>query len=619
MTDPNACSDPKDRGVAAIWLVLMLSLIMGFAAMSVDLGQWYLTRTKVQNASDAAALAGAALLPDDPAEAIAEAKRVAGQHGYNAATVTATLVGESQLQVKIQTSVENVFLPALGFENQTSIGGSATAEYEGTVAMGSPNAILGNDPETGTVGDDLVLALEGPDYNKRNGDRFQTKTCSGSVAVAGCDASGVNLEYDEDGYFFSVNVSSLTGEDLVIEAFDPAWVYTGGNCTVQQTSGGSSTGGHPTATELTDLFDLTDGAAYVQGADSVPAGYYDDAANRYDTGKDDFCIGDSSLGVLGHSEGAGTDMRRMQTSYIVRAPDSTPWNNLDNPIIDQVQCRPTPFSSYFMYAPGNYNYYSWDLTYGNYFFDWDGSINQMLDPGEGGDQWIVDLTDDDWTFAEIYRRWVPVCRIPAVDVEVGEYLLQIRTNANAADPTTYDPGQQSWGINSFSLRAGFATAGGTDPLGSVTLAGAGRLPLWAQVDNSSPEFFLARVLPTSRDRTLTIELFDAGDADGLATGTIQVLPPVDSNYAAFSGCEFQRDDGGSMTTNAATCSWTDIDNVSYQGRTVIVSVPIPDDYTCDDLDPTGCWVKLSMVFPSEPSDFTTWSAYISGDPVRLIE
>ena len=35
----------REQGVAAIWLVLMLGLFMGFAAMAVDLGQWYIART----------------------------------------------------------------------------------------------------------------------------------------------------------------------------------------------------------------------------------------------------------------------------------------------------------------------------------------------------------------------------------------------------------------------------------------------------------------------------------------------------------------------------------------------------------------------------------------------
>ena len=78
---PRTLSD--DKGVGAIWLAVGMTLFMAFAGMSVDLGNWYLTRTEVQTATDAAALAGSALLPADEKAAGDEARRVAANHGFS--------------------------------------------------------------------------------------------------------------------------------------------------------------------------------------------------------------------------------------------------------------------------------------------------------------------------------------------------------------------------------------------------------------------------------------------------------------------------------------------------------------------------------------------------------
>ena len=49
-------------------------------------------------------------------------------------------------------------------------------------------------------------------------------------------------------------------------------------------------------------------------------------------------------------------------------------------------------------------------------------------------------------------------------------------------------------------------------------------------------------------------------------------------------------------------------------------MPIPSNYTCNFTSTGGCWFRLKVNFGSgSVSDTTTWTAYVSGDPVRLIE
>jgi hypothetical protein len=43
--------------------------------------------------------------------------------------------------------------------------------------------------------------------------------------------------------------------------------------------------------------------------------------------------------------------------------------------------------------------------------------------------------------------------------------------------------------------------------------------------------------------------------------------------------------------------------------------------TCNESLALGCWTKLQFVYPvgTSVSDTTTWSAYILGEPVRIIQ
>ena len=55
------------------------------------------------------------------------------------------------------------------------------------------------------------------------------------------------------------------------------------------------------------------------------------------------------------------------------------------------------------------------------------------------------------------------------------------------------------------------------------------------------------------------------------------------------------------------------------GDAISANILIPPTYTCNESDPFGCWVTVQMVFAGTPSDTTTWSALVSGDPIRLVD
>ncbi len=74
---------PKRRGATIVLVAVCIPLLLGLAAVTVDLGHLYCVRTELQNAADAAALAGASGLPDEwevreRAQAIARANTANG-------------------------------------------------------------------------------------------------------------------------------------------------------------------------------------------------------------------------------------------------------------------------------------------------------------------------------------------------------------------------------------------------------------------------------------------------------------------------------------------------------------------------------------------------------------
>ena len=63
-----------EGGQVAIVVALMLTVLLAFAALVVDVGLNWAARTQAQTAADAAALAGVIALPSDPAAAVEDVR-----------------------------------------------------------------------------------------------------------------------------------------------------------------------------------------------------------------------------------------------------------------------------------------------------------------------------------------------------------------------------------------------------------------------------------------------------------------------------------------------------------------------------------------------------------------
>ncbi|MCL6429647.1 MAG: hypothetical protein K6V36_02155 [Anaerolineae bacterium] len=115
------------RGQTLVVVALMLVVLVGFLALSIDLGNAYAERRFMQNAADAGALAGARALALDRGEAAAraEAERFAIANG--AVTCTVVITGRT-VTVFARENVDTFFAAVIGVD-EIDVGAVAAARY----------------------------------------------------------------------------------------------------------------------------------------------------------------------------------------------------------------------------------------------------------------------------------------------------------------------------------------------------------------------------------------------------------------------------------------------------------------------------------------------------------
>src|SRR5436190_5447120 len=120
----------NDNGQATILTVVFLTVLLGMAALVLDIGTWYRADRATQSTADAAALAGAQTLPYDPANASSLAQQYANKNGGGLAaadiTVSKTLVPNDTISVHVRGNAKGVFTKLFGVKS-VSIGSTAKA------------------------------------------------------------------------------------------------------------------------------------------------------------------------------------------------------------------------------------------------------------------------------------------------------------------------------------------------------------------------------------------------------------------------------------------------------------------------------------------------------------
>lgn len=383
-----------EGGYVALLTAVLMPVLLGCAAVGVDIANWYLQAERLQVAADAASLAGVPYLPDNTTDAFNRAKLVSARNGYQdavgGALVSASVVPgyPTKLRVSVTQTVKNNFGFAIGVPTAT-ITRTAVADYAGPVAMGSPCNGFGNDPDAGgrrnafctTDTPNLWASIAAPKSPKANGDAFQSGQCN--TSDDGCPTKNQNTDYESDGYFYTVKLDKPVN-DLQVEIFDPAFVAVDDACDSGDFGSGSSA-----ATNAVNPF-------------------VTDASTRYAKGNDvtkTRCTGDQEF-----SGGSGSPMA---TQFTFRSPGASAWDFVNFPVVSGCQ-----------------------KTYQGY----DGKLYDALN--------VTSVSTYRNDVAQNFRRWVTLCSVSSAPA--GEYVIQVKTNGLGTD--------QYAGGNRFAMRAYSATS-----------------------------------------------------------------------------------------------------------------------------------------------------------------
>jgi Flp pilus assembly protein TadG len=174
----------SETGQALILFVLAMTVLIGFVAMTLDVGQYMYARQHMQNGADSAALAGVAELPASPDNATSEARTYALQNGLQnsdiqSITVSTTHSTNDTITVKLNTPFYWNFAQVLGLLHTTVVA-------QAGAGVGSPASDNGLAPWS--VVDSAINWNGGPTVLKYDSNNPQTGNF-GSLAIDGNGAA----------------------------------------------------------------------------------------------------------------------------------------------------------------------------------------------------------------------------------------------------------------------------------------------------------------------------------------------------------------------------------------------------------------------------------------------
>jgi Putative Flp pilus-assembly TadE/G-like len=262
MTGEEAKRPCSESGQVLIIAILAMTVLIGFMAMSIDVGLWYHTRQTAQNAADAAALAGAGQISVDPSQAITVARTYATNNGYTngvgGATVTVDYPYQSdatKIHVTISKPVPIEFAAVLSNFVAFNVSASAVARSAGSgqgfyalFAHGGSSSCSGNITMSGG-GNTVVGAVQADGTLTTSGSSGSTPTSitgnTGYACTLNTDSNttitpaavkDTSLDwpvYYTTSDFLPCTFGSLTGPDITLSdgthwnsVTDPGYVNT---------------------------------------------------------------------------------------------------------------------------------------------------------------------------------------------------------------------------------------------------------------------------------------------------------------------------------------------------------------------------------------------------------
>jgi len=185
----------EEHGSVAVITVLILVSLLTATALAIDGGQLYLTRSKLQKAADAAALAGAQawMTTNDESEAQAASSEYIDANSDRPVNSTINVdTTANSVSIKLAKQVDFFFAPVIGIPNKTV---TVAAKAMGNVIVKMKNVVpFGVVNQTFEYGQQYVLK-----YGAGSGGQY----CGnfGALALGGNGANNYrnNLKYGYQG------------------------------------------------------------------------------------------------------------------------------------------------------------------------------------------------------------------------------------------------------------------------------------------------------------------------------------------------------------------------------------------------------------------------------------
>jgi len=179
----------EEKGATIVIVALCMTVMIGFTALIVDVGNLYLNKTRLVNMADAAALAGVQDLPGSPQLAIASANNYALQNGMNS-DVVGVILSNNNTVVTVNVARTVPFFFAQIFEMT-----SANVRARAVAAIRPITGISGVVP-FGVAKQTLVY---GTTYTLKDGAGDGYNGNYGALALGG-NGANVYRGNIEDGY-----------------------------------------------------------------------------------------------------------------------------------------------------------------------------------------------------------------------------------------------------------------------------------------------------------------------------------------------------------------------------------------------------------------------------------
>jgi Putative Flp pilus-assembly TadE/G-like len=145
----------NERGQVVVLMVVSIVVLLGMAALVVDVGGWWRDKRRLQGTADAAALAGAQELPDDVSTAKTLAQNYATQNGGDVAgsdiTVTSGPNANDTIAVTARRTDPGFFSNVLGIGSanisataKARVGPPAAARYVAPMVVSCDHPLIKN-------------------------------------------------------------------------------------------------------------------------------------------------------------------------------------------------------------------------------------------------------------------------------------------------------------------------------------------------------------------------------------------------------------------------------------------------------------------------------------------